>query len=574
MSIKIVEEQIKKFLSDDTPEVLAICGKWGVGKTHFWNATVKKLAASEKTFKLPRYGYISLFGINSLQSLKSELFTALVDRNLAGKDLGEAETLKQNKLSALKMGGARLAGMFGPKLADLLLRNSSSIAESVCFASVRNSVICFDDLERIGKGLEGKAVLGLASLLKEQKKCKVVFLLNDEKDTLGDFRTYHEKVVDLNLRFEPTARECAEIALKGDSEEMNILRDCVCKLNLTNIRTIKKIERVVNLVIPLLAKYEREITRQAIESITIFGWSHYRAGDSEIPPIEHIESLGYALLGFGEDDAENEIENEEKEKRKRWNSRLQEYGYKITDELDRSLMKGITNGYFVETELYKAAAEKNAEVVAYRSAGSHSEAWNIYHETFADNQDEVVDTLFQSFRNNAKYISPINMNGLVTMFRELGEDEKADAVIELYIDIREPTSEVFDLSSYSFAGDVSDEKARERFNEVHASVRTEESLVEVIQRISERDGWSEADMKFLEGQGVDDFLQVFTRVVGPQLPKYVARCLQFGRYVNSTEQQKKIAKNASEALRRLATDSKINQLRIKKYGVSIDDSSS
>jgi len=37
MSLEIVKKEIFRFLESDTPEVLAIKGAWGVGKTYTWN---------------------------------------------------------------------------------------------------------------------------------------------------------------------------------------------------------------------------------------------------------------------------------------------------------------------------------------------------------------------------------------------------------------------------------------------------------------------------------------------------------------------------------------------------------
>ena len=36
MSIKVVEDEIKKSLASNEPEVIAITGDWGVGKTYAW----------------------------------------------------------------------------------------------------------------------------------------------------------------------------------------------------------------------------------------------------------------------------------------------------------------------------------------------------------------------------------------------------------------------------------------------------------------------------------------------------------------------------------------------------------
>ena len=41
MSVELVKDQVRRFLSTDTPEVLAIKGDWGVGKTYSWDVHSK-----------------------------------------------------------------------------------------------------------------------------------------------------------------------------------------------------------------------------------------------------------------------------------------------------------------------------------------------------------------------------------------------------------------------------------------------------------------------------------------------------------------------------------------------------
>ena len=69
MSIEVVQNQINAFLGSDKPEVIAIKGAWGVGKTYTWKKFL--LAAKEVNgVALKRYSYVSLFGINSLDAFK------------------------------------------------------------------------------------------------------------------------------------------------------------------------------------------------------------------------------------------------------------------------------------------------------------------------------------------------------------------------------------------------------------------------------------------------------------------------------------------------------------------------
>jgi len=72
-STELVESEIARFLSTQEPEVLCINGAWGVGKTFMWRSLLEQ-AIKNKTLKIGRYAYISLFGINSLEGLKHAAF--------------------------------------------------------------------------------------------------------------------------------------------------------------------------------------------------------------------------------------------------------------------------------------------------------------------------------------------------------------------------------------------------------------------------------------------------------------------------------------------------------------------
>jgi len=73
MSIKVVHEEIQRFLQNPDPEVLCLKGKWGVGKTYAWNYYLNQ-AAEEGKLGLDKYAYVSLFGLKDLEDIKYALF--------------------------------------------------------------------------------------------------------------------------------------------------------------------------------------------------------------------------------------------------------------------------------------------------------------------------------------------------------------------------------------------------------------------------------------------------------------------------------------------------------------------
>ncbi|MBD3768425.1 MAG: hypothetical protein IE928_10890, partial [Gammaproteobacteria bacterium] len=164
MSITLIHSQIKTFLQSPSPEVIAIKGHWGVGKTFAWNKWLNDAKANGQ-IGLTRYSYVSLFGINSLDDLKQAIFQNTVNKSSIGEAVG-LETLLSDPLR------------IGRKLTDLtdklpFTKGYAQSMQSVAFFSVKETIICLDDLERRGDKLSDKDIMGLVSQLKEQKACKV-----------------------------------------------------------------------------------------------------------------------------------------------------------------------------------------------------------------------------------------------------------------------------------------------------------------------------------------------------------------------------------------------------------------
>jgi hypothetical protein len=198
MGIKQFSDEIARFLAHKDPEVLCITGKWGVGKTFAWNLYLRE-AQERKKVALSRYAYVSMFGQNSLDDVRYALFENTIPSNLVGKK-ADLTTLQGSIETILgKWKGYLRFGKYIPKVADF----AEGIGK-LGFINVHDQIVCIDDLERAGAGLDTKDLLGLVSFLKEQRDCKVVLLLNDEAFTgkdEADFRSQLEKVADTELRF-------------------------------------------------------------------------------------------------------------------------------------------------------------------------------------------------------------------------------------------------------------------------------------------------------------------------------------------------------------------------------------
>ncbi|MEH2249478.1 hypothetical protein [Nostoc sp.] len=155
--------------------------------------------------------------------------------------------------------------------------------------------------------------------------------------------------------------------------------------------------------------------------------------------------------------------------------------------------------------------------------------------------------------------------------RDLGEDEKANEIIEIYIQQRKDEEGIFDIANYPFSDDINDKRVIERFKQENTRHKNYISPEEVIDSLVGKNGWSQSDIEILSSLTTDDFYQIFTSQNGDHLSSWVDVCLQFARIVNASEKQKMISNNATEALVRIGRQSRLNARRVSKYGIRIKD---
>lgn len=557
MSYHIVKNEIDRFLVSSEPEVLAIKGDWGVGKTFTWNKILQDAQAVD-AIALDKYSYVSLFGIESLSDFKVHVFQQQISRDLIGTD-ASLETLKNNTAEILENLGKKSMPLFQ---GNQYAKSFTPALESVSFLSLNRSLICIDDLERKGKGLTVKDLLGVVSLLKEQKACKVVLILNDSAFEDSDFKleyeTYKEKVIDIELLLAPTSQECVEIALHPKSEIFERLSGHIVSLNINNIRIIKKIEKLAALLIRYLQDYEQEVIQQAMHSLVLFSWCYY-VKDKNTPDIDYVKSLGNIMVGADK--------KEYTDLEKLWQSILVEYGFNGADDFDLQIADAVVSGFVIRYKLIREAEKINQQVIASKSDLSFKDAWRLYHESFADNESLLLQQLYDAVINHATFISPMDLNGCVHLFRDLGQDGRADELIEHYIHQRSGDKQAFELIEYIDATQVIDPILARRFSEARGETRDNRTLREVLQSIYYKNDFDGDDLDILARANVDDFYTLFKSESGEHLNSWISICLKLGHLDGADERHIQISANATQALLGIASESPLNARRVARFGI-------
>jgi hypothetical protein len=268
---------------------------------------------SRDSFNKRNYSYVSLFGLNSLKDLKKSIYENKLYReraHIASDESSFEENLKD--ISGRFAGLMRKGSSLFNDVSAMGVKGIGPIVESLQFIRVTDTLICLDDFERKGSGLHDREVLGLISLLVESKNCRVVMLLNDGTLKSGDdFFSYHEKVFDYEVTFNPSIDESVSLVFDSVNDFHGILAKNAAKLKINNIRLLKKIDYFAGLSKKTLQGCKAQVVEQALHVLPLAILAKYGVDGSTVD-IDFILNYegGYVdstLPGEELDEAELEI---------------------------------------------------------------------------------------------------------------------------------------------------------------------------------------------------------------------------------------------------------------------------
>ncbi|MED0945414.1 P-loop NTPase fold protein [Bacillus mycoides] len=184
-SMQYIVDSILDYIDrDKTNHAILLNGKWGSGKTYFWENVLKeKIEAKEKKNKgIWRFKkavdvkkrnaiYVSLYGINSIEEINKKIF------------LGKWEKLQ--KITESKIGGGvtEIAKSMLGSVKNMELPYIKGIEvpniDFGQFINFNNTVLCFDDLERAS--IDINEVLGYINNFVEHDGIKVILIANENE---------------------------------------------------------------------------------------------------------------------------------------------------------------------------------------------------------------------------------------------------------------------------------------------------------------------------------------------------------------------------------------------------------
>lgn len=557
MSLEQIRSVVENFINNTRSELLVLKGDWGVGKTYFWDDLIAD-SRTKTTIGRDHYARVSAFGINSLDELKSAIAVARID------------VATNPKLDSLNANIAKLLNHIDkiPAIEKYVGGSIGTLLHSI----VTDTLVCFDDIERKGSGLAITEILGLASLLKEQRNCNVVLIVNDdalEGKDLEEFKKHGEKLIDRQVRFTLTPEESFECVFKPSESYYDLIKTSILSLKIPNIRILQRIHRSLEDMAPYSKGMETKTSDDVIRSLILFVWSYYGEANGA-PPLSFV--MNYSMIDSW---LKKEKKIEESPNEKKWSTVLNSYDYFRTDDIDEPLAQFVETGYINKVEFTELLKKKNDQYKFQNRDESYREAWAAYGNSFDNDEKEFIEGLLKAFRANTDVLAPRDLQSAVDMLRQLGRTREADALIDEYFARRNSPAdvEVFQkLGKSGFSDDVKDAYLIAKLQGALASVNKDtRTLAETVKPMALKEGWAIDDVRHMNSFSTDDYYNFFKTERGENFYWWVKKCIDVGESKGDNGTYESIGEKVKQALLRIAAESDFNRIRVTNiYKMNVD----
>lgn len=559
MTIEIVKQRLDSLMSSSSGRVLFLSGGWGCGKTFQWKSALDRAA---KANGLPRYAYVSLFGLSNLAEVRKRVAEEMVSAiKLGDSDVTVGTTLAN--------GSWRLKPMQILKVLPAIpwIGKLDSLANELFFTTVRDAVICFDDLERASPGLLLSDVFGLASFLKEERNCRVIVITNQAKLIDEDKKrlaVYFEKVIDESVDFVPTPDEACQIGLARTPESVKpLLAENIKTLGITNIRVITRLGEMGKELHFILKDFRPEVLKEAIKTLTLFGAARFLSTDG-FPTVEAIMKADEIWAMSLRKPKNGDPDTEETRQLASWADLFSQYRYTSTSAFDAEIGHCVQKGFFDHAVLHALGNELDGAAAADALRAEFSEVHSKFWSSLDGNGDAMLVELYDVTVRAIGVIGLGELQLVYSVFVDAGNLKEAESLLDLFVTTHDHQPEVFDQYEPHFAVDQAGPFA-ERIRAESAKRRPQATVLESLDAIDFERGWNTEDLRIVGTATPAQIEEIVRQSHGSTFRKRIKTLLRMGKRNDATPQEKAVSNATQALLQRLASEDPVSAIRLRRY---------
>ncbi|MEY9604115.1 hypothetical protein AB7M74_010724 [Bradyrhizobium japonicum] len=132
----------------------------------------------------------------------------------------------------------------------------------------------------------------------------------------------------------------------------------------------------------------------------------------------------------------------------------------------------------------------------------------------------------------------MNLSSTISFLKEMGRGRNTDELIQQYVDARQEGAEFWDLSKYSFRGEIKDPDVIRAFKRKFDAATEKPDPDVLLERIGTQNGWNPEDVDFLFSLSAEDFYKVFKSRSGIDLRRAIYGALMFRDIGNANGKMK------------------------------------
>lgn len=567
-----IKNTLDSFFSEKDFAVLVLRGAWGIGKTYFWENYIQEKINKEE-IKQTAYSYVSLFGLHGLSELKSRIFRVgkiLKTKEQVKKEL-EISSQKENQilriLFDMRSSGQNLLRSLGQisQIARFLPQSKdfSSIIDLAEYSLINNYLICLDDIERKEDGLTIRQIMGFIDEISKRKNCKVILILNDKtlsQRALEEFNNYREKVVDLEIEYQPTIRDNLLKVFESDYLFFEDFLNVFQILNVSNIRIFKKFKWSLDKIQQFIDTAEPGLQEQVLVRLAVFCWGFFNS--------ESTLSLSFISNSIKETTWLSVLS--EREENQNWTEEEKEWSYIASalgifpSNYDDYLISMLTDGYLNEEdfrgEINKANQKEQVDVAQKKLR----EAWGIYADSFDDNIEQLKSAVRDILDADLSKITLWDFSQSINLLEEYGDD--VNDYIEKYIALN--SEELASTNPEDFWGvrKIKNSLLDSKIQEIRNSSKVF-NIDDVLNEIVEKRGWGREEVEFLSSLTEERIYEWMMSKPDRIVSKIRKGLFLFQGISSNNEEEnqkyKTIADNTTAALIRIAKQNPLNRKRVK-----------
>ncbi len=561
-----LEKSVDAFLKGDN-KVAIIKGGWGVGKTYFWDKYIAQRIEAEDLEQIA-YSYISFFGKTSLSDVRKSIFHSLKPTN-SDTDIKKLfESKFANRNSLLKI--APYVALVTKNVQDIpSIGNFFNMISTVEYSLVDNYVICFDDIERKADKLAIKEIMGLIDELAIRKNCKVILIFNENELAKGtdktEFYSYREKIVDIELNHEPPYVENIKIAFPDDFKHLSIVENVVNKLDIKNIRVLKKIYQVMEEFDILSNEHPNSLIEEFITHAAVLCWGYFIYKEEL-----SFETIKYQLsqkswVDYMSDDKREKIVGEERYSVIASNLKL------FPSRFDTHITHYLEQGFVNKKELKDAVSDMLKSVEIEQCRVKLEKAWDIYTDSFKDDFAEFIIALEDILKEDMDNLGLYDFSSIINIFEEYGKEpgKSVSYHIKNYIEVNKESLKNTHPGSMDMER-IKNEKLKAKIWEIYKENKRP-SIDGIAEKIAKHRSYGPEDVDFLSSMDKENF-----RAWMKKNPKNLIDKIKDGLLIfkNSGDAQSgrtktdKIYSDVRGALLDIANENALNKKRVKYiYGI-------